>query len=54
MSGIAIGGRSVTALFGLINVIAATMITQPREIGKLYDALPPDKKDGIDRRDAKP
>lgn len=40
-------------LFELINIIAQTMITQPKEIGKLYSSLPKEKLDGIAKRDSK-
>ncbi len=39
-------------LFELINIIAYTMITQPKEIEALYETLPEDKKVGIARRDS--
>ena len=38
-------------LFELINIIAYTMITQPREIDTLYSTLPKEKLDGITKRD---
>lgn len=38
-------------LFDLINLIANTMITQPKEIDNLYDTLPKEKLDGITKRD---
>ncbi|TDA69316.1 DUF4145 domain-containing protein [Sulfuricurvum sp. IAE1] len=38
-------------LFELINIIAYTMITQPKEIAALYETLPEDKRAGIERRD---
>src|SRR3989338_4718583 len=34
-------------LFDLINLIANTMITQPKEIDNLYDTLPKEKLEGI-------
>lgn len=44
----------VEKLFELINLIADTMISQPKEIDKLYDELVPDsKKEAIDKRDGK-
>lgn len=42
---------TTTKLFELINIIADTMITQPKEIDKLYDSLPNGKKEAIQRRD---
>lgn len=38
-------------LFDLINLIANTMITQPKEIDNLYDTLPKEKLKGITERD---
>ena len=38
-------------LFDLINLIANTMITQPKEIDNLYDTLPKEKLEGITERD---
>ena len=38
-------------LFELINIIADTMITQPKEIDKLFDSLPEGKKEAIQKRD---
>jgi len=40
-------------LFELVNIIAQTMITQPKEISKLYSSLPKGKSDGIAERDGK-
>lgn len=37
----------------LLNFIADAMITQPKEIDLLYDVLPADKRDQIDKRDGK-
>jgi hypothetical protein len=43
---------STTAkLFELVNIIADTMITQPKEIDKLFDGLPEGKKEAILKRD---
>jgi hypothetical protein len=41
---------TTTKLFGLVNIIADTMITQPKEIDKLFDTLPDGKKEAIQRR----
>lgn len=39
-------------LFGLVNIIVQTMITDPREIQQLYDSVVPDgKKQAIAKRD---
>lgn len=43
---------TTTKLFELINIIADTMITQPKEIDKLFDGLPEGKKEAILRRDS--
>lgn len=38
-------------LFGLVNLIAQQMITHPREVQELYNALPNSKLEGIAKRD---
>lgn len=44
---------NITAkLFELVNIIADTMITQPKEIDKLFEGLPEGKKAAILKRDA--
>lgn len=40
-------------LFELVNMIADTMITKPREIKKLYDSLPASIAEQIEKRDSK-
>ena len=40
-------------LFKLINLIAEVMITQPKEVDKLYNTLPQGQKDAILKRDEK-
>jgi hypothetical protein len=40
-------------LFGLVNLIAEQMITQPKHVMALYGTLPADKIAGIEQRDAK-
>ena len=42
-----------TSLFALINVIADRMITQPKRVEEVYQALPKDALDAIARRDKK-
>jgi hypothetical protein len=42
---------TTTKLFELINIIVDRMITQPKEIDKLFDSLPEGKKEAIQRRD---
>ena len=37
----------------LLNVIADAMITQPKEIDGLYSAIPPEKREQIEKRDGK-
>ena len=41
----------VVKLFGLINFIAAKMITEPKEIEGFYDSLPQGALEAIDKRD---
>jgi len=41
------------ALFGLINVIADVMITQPKHVESLYGTLPPNLIEAIEKRDKK-
>jgi hypothetical protein len=38
-------------LFELVNMIAAKMITEPKEIDKLFEGLPQGKKEAIQKRD---
>ena len=40
-------------LFTLLNLIAEVMITQPKEVDKLYNSLPQGHKDSIAKRDNK-
>ncbi len=40
-------------LFKLINFIAEKMISEPKEVEKLFDNLPEDKKEAIEKRDQK-
>ena len=40
-------------LFGLVNLIAEAMISQPKHVMELYGSLPADKIAGIEQRDAK-
>lgn len=40
-----------SALFRLVNFIAAKLITEPNEISSIYGSLPKDKLDAIARRD---
>lgn len=43
---------AITAkLFDLINIITDVMITQPKEIEKMFDSLPDGKKAAIEKRD---
>ena len=41
----------VQPLFGLINIIADALITQPKQIRALYDGLPEGPKEGIKKRE---
>lgn len=43
---------TVSQLFALVNVIADQMITQPNAVEELYGALPKEKRDRIEARDA--
>lgn len=42
---------AATQLFKLVNLVAEVMITQPKEIEKLYESLPESARDAIQRRD---
>jgi hypothetical protein len=44
--------QTATSLFGPINIIAETMITQPKEIDAMYQKLPAGPKAAIEDRDA--
>lgn len=44
--------QTAMQLFGLVNLIAEQMITQPKHVMALYGTLPPDKIAGIEQRDA--
>jgi hypothetical protein len=39
-------------LFGLVNFIAYSMITKPKEIEEIYNRIPQEKRDAIEKRDA--
>lgn len=43
----------VEMLFGLINVIAESLISQPKRIQNLYDNLPEKAREAIEKRDGK-
>jgi hypothetical protein len=45
--------EAATALFGLVNAIAYELITHPREIDAMYEALPETVRESISERDAK-
>lgn len=45
--------ETATKLFGLVNLIADSMISQPKHIEALYGSLPPNKLAGIEARDRK-
>lgn len=45
--------KTAEALFKILNKIAQTMITEPREIQEIYNKLPEEKKKAIEVRDAK-
>jgi hypothetical protein len=42
---------TAVALFGLVNLIAEAMITEPERVEALYASLPPGSKDAITKRD---
>lgn len=42
---------TTTKLFELVNLIAQTMITEPKEIDRIFETLPPSKKEAIQKRD---
>lgn len=44
---------TVAQLFKLINVIIEYMIDLPKRVGGIYDSLPEEKKEGIEKRDQK-
>ena len=43
--------ETANKLFGLVNLIAQVMITQPNEINQLYETLPETKRKAIEDRD---
>ena len=45
--------ETVHMLFGLINLIVKTMITEPKEVETFYNLLPENKRAGIENRDKK-
>jgi hypothetical protein len=42
---------TANSLFGLVNLIAEKMITEPNHVEALYGTLPKEKRDAIDQRD---
>jgi hypothetical protein len=40
-------------LFGLVNMIVERMISHPKQVLAVYELLPPEKRDAIDKRNAK-
>ena len=44
---------TATSLFGLVNTIADNLISQPKHIESLFEALPDNKKQAIEKRDTK-
>lgn len=40
-------------LFGLVNMIVDRMISHPKQVQAIYGTLPPEKRDAIDKRNAK-
>lgn len=45
--------KTASALFKLVNFIAEKMITEPKEIGAIYNKIPEGKKKQIEKRDKK-
>jgi len=45
--------ETVGKLFGLVNLIADAMITQPKHVEEIYQSLPETKKEQIRKRDSK-
>lgn len=45
--------NDVQALFGLINFIADDLITRPKQIGEMFDNLPEEAREAIEKRDGK-
>lgn len=45
--------ETVAQLFKLVNFIATKMISEPKEIDEIYNALPQNKRNAIDKRDGK-
>ncbi len=43
--------ETANKLFELINIIARVMITQPKEIARLYESLPVGQREAIEQRD---
>ncbi|HIF9078896.1 TPA: DUF4145 domain-containing protein [Photobacterium damselae] len=46
--------ETVSALFGLINLIVDSQITQPKQVSALFDSLPDGAKEAIAKRDKTP
>ena len=44
---------NVQTLFGLINLIADRLITQPKQIDEMYNQLPETAREGIKKRDGR-
>jgi hypothetical protein len=42
-----------SALFGLVNIIADRMISEPKRVAAVYAKIPPEKRAQIEARDAK-
>lgn len=45
--------ETVTALFGLVNLIVDNQITQPKQVDSLFDALPEGARKAVEKRDGK-
>jgi hypothetical protein len=44
---------TATKLFGLVNITAEQMISNPKHVKEIYAKLPESKRNAIDKRDGK-
>ena len=43
--------NTAETLFGLVNLIAEKMISEPKHVDAVYESLPQGKREAIERRD---
>jgi len=43
--------QTAMSLFGLVNLIAEKMISEPRHVAEMYAGLPKEKREAIEKRD---